>query len=395
MNAWTKFFLILLRVAIGWHLLFAGLAKFQADYKGSEGYLQESAGPFSPAFHWMAGDRLAEKLTVDPDASKKPAERFPKVLDAEWKDYYENFARYYALTPEQRQRCEGPVLDPAAHIALGGQARALDGKIESVKQKAVAWMTTEEVTIKKTSPYGPPAEFKKTVPDWVKEYQARREKIRQETAGEYRYSLGTLFAADRTRDLGVEKADVSRIRNELSQGLDGYTKEMKESLRDVLTPEQAQKPPLPDTTKPGWMSMTRLDWVDFLVRWSLTIIGACVLLGFFTRLNCVAGALLLLSFYLAVPPLPGLPELFRAEGYPYINKNIVELLALLTLATTRSGRWAGIDGLLYYLNPFCKKTPEPRQVVPGRPETYVPVQVAANESARAPVYSPPHAQAKS
>jgi hypothetical protein len=66
----------------------------------------------------------------------------------------------------------------------------------------------------------------------------------------------------------------------------------------------------------------------------------------------VLGACLLFSFFLAMPPLPGWPESPRAEGhYLFINKNIIEMLALLTLATTRSGRWAGLDGLLQFLRP--------------------------------------------
>jgi hypothetical protein len=64
------------------------------------------------------------------------------------------------------------------------------------------------------------------------------------------------------------------------------------------------------------------------------------------------GAYLLFMFFLAMPPLPGWPESPRAEGhYLFINKNVIEMLALLTLATTRSGRWAGLDGLLQFLRP--------------------------------------------
>ncbi len=158
----------------------------------------------------------------------------------------------------------------------------------------------------------------------------------------------------------------------------------------MLTDEQLKKGPPAEPIKPTWSHMSRMDWIDFQVRWGLTIAGACLTVGFFTRLNCVIGAALLLMFYLAVPPLPGLPELFRAEGYPYVNKNFIEMLALLTLATTRSGRWAGLDGLLYYMNPFRKKTPEPRQVVPGRMETFAPYQVTATESSRVPVESHSH-----
>jgi hypothetical protein len=134
--------------------------------------------------------------------------------------------------------------------------------------------------------------------------------------------------------------------------------------------------------------MARLDWIDFAVRWGLTIAGACLILGLFTRLNCVIGALLLLSFYLAAPPLPGLPELFRAEGYPYVNKNLIEILALLALATTRSGLWAGLDAILYFLNPFRRRAPRPgpngRTNVPPQP-----ARLPAGE-VRAPVYPQPH-----
>jgi uncharacterized membrane protein YphA (DoxX/SURF4 family) len=122
----------------------------------------------------------------------------------------------------------------------------------------------------------------------------------------------------------------------------------------VLTPQQEERGPLPEPVRVGWKNMSRLDWIDFLVRWGLTVSGAGLLLGLFTRTACLVGALLLLSFYATMPPLPGLPEVVRAEGYPYVNKNLVELLALLTLATTASGRWAGVDAVLYWLNPWRK-----------------------------------------
>ena len=58
-----------------------------------------------------------------------------------------------------------------------------------------------------------------------------------------------------------------------------------------------------------------------------------------------------------MPALPWLPESPKAEGhYVFINKNLIETLALLTLATTRSGWWAGVDGLLYCLAPWHWRT---------------------------------------
>jgi hypothetical protein len=61
-------------------------------------------------------------------------------------------------------------------------------------------------------------------------------------------------------------------------------------------------------------------------------------------------------FYLSMPPWPGLPAAPMAEGhYLFVNKNLIEMLALLCLATTRSGCWAGLDGLLQFLNPWRRR----------------------------------------
>ena len=97
---------------------------------------------------------------------------------------------------------------------------------------------------------------------------------------------------------------------------------------------------------------TLLDWSDAIVKYGLVIVGGCLLAGFLTRTACLAGAGFLLMFFLAMPPLPGWPENPRTEGhYLYINKNIIEMFALLALATLRTGRWAGIDGLLQLFRP--------------------------------------------
>src|SRR5262249_30524138 len=84
----------------------------------------------------------------------------------------------------------------------------------------------------------------------------------------------------------------------------------------------------------------------------------------------VVGALMILSFFLAAPPLPGVPEAFRVEGYPYVNKNLVEALALLLLATTPVGRWVGLDGaiaLLFRRHRAAEPTPPAEDAAPPPP----------------------------
>ena len=67
-------------------------------------------------------------------------------------------------------------------------------------------------------------------------------------------------------------------------------------------------------------------------------------------------ALLILSFYAAMPPLPGWPEGPRQEGhYLLINKTLIEAIALLALTFIPTGRWAGLDGLLG----LCCKSQKP------------------------------------
>ena len=116
--------------------------------------------------------------------------------------------------------------------------------------------------------------------------------------------------------------------------------------------DQPSFDPLPFPVRRPVRQWTMLDWSDHIVKYGLAAVGVMLLLGLVTRLACVAGASFLLLFFLAMPPLPGWPEGPRVEGhYLFINKNVIEMLALLALATTRSGRWSGLDGLLQFLLP--------------------------------------------
>ena len=47
--------------------------------------------------------------------------------------------------------------------------------------------------------------------------------------------------------------------------------------------------------------------------------------------------------------MPWWPTPPQEGNYLFVNKNLIEMLALLVLATTRSGRWFGLDALIYGL----------------------------------------------
>jgi len=53
--------IVVLRVVIGWHFLYEGIAKLAKPGWSAAGFLLQSRGPFADVFHWMAADpdRLA------------------------------------------------------------------------------------------------------------------------------------------------------------------------------------------------------------------------------------------------------------------------------------------------------------------------------------------------
>jgi uncharacterized membrane protein YphA (DoxX/SURF4 family) len=352
MNGFTRFFLILLRLAIGWHFFVEGMEKIQSvDLTGptttnrpwsSAVYLREASGPAAKYFHRLAGDPDEEALALfeakelpkGQDTTRvSPRDRISQALDQAWNAYLENFRRHYQLTDFQN--------------------REAGARMDQAKEQAVLWLLGQDPKGKREVEKS----FNGTASVKVVENSLER-------LNEYRDKVRALwqildrklpaFNSDVEKQrISVLKAETARLRNQLLADLE---LPMKEALDTVLTDEQKKEGPILDrhtSAISDWKSWTELDWVDAVTRYGLTVVGACLVLGLFTRTACLGGAAFLLLFYLAMPSLPWVPANPRAEGhYLFINKNIIEMLALLTLATTRSGRWVGLDGLLYWLMPW-------------------------------------------
>jgi len=87
--------------------------------------------------------------------------------------------------------------------------------------------------------------------------------------------------------------------------------------------------------------------IDNANAYGLTIIGIALILGVFTRVALWSGVALLVSYYLAYPPFGGYSYGFPSEGsYLIVNKNLVELVAMILLVFLDSGQYFGIDMLL-------------------------------------------------
>jgi len=89
---------------------------------------------------------------------------------------------------------------------------------------------------------------------------------------------------------------------------------------------------------------------DLITMWGLTLVGTLLILGLFTRLAALGGIGFILLFYLCNPPFVGYFYSIPTEGsYLIVNKNLVELCALVVILVTGSGRFAGIDRIVHRL----------------------------------------------
>ena len=93
---------------------------------------------------------------------------------------------------------------------------------------------------------------------------------------------------------------------------------------------------------PRWTGLA-----DQVTIWGLMTLGLLLMVGLLSRLAAAAGAMLLFSFYLAAPPPatygPLTPTIDGTEWV--VNKLLVEICALLVVASFPTGRMAGLDRL--------------------------------------------------
>jgi thiosulfate dehydrogenase [quinone] large subunit len=84
-----------------------------------------------------------------------------------------------------------------------------------------------------------------------------------------------------------------------------------------------------------------IDWVNFLNKWGLTLLGISLLLGILVRFSSVLGAGLMILYYWPVLDFP------KAGEYGFIvDEHIIYALVLILFAVAAAGRFWGLDGCL-------------------------------------------------
>lgn len=92
-------------------------------------------------------------------------------------------------------------------------------------------------------------------------------------------------------------------------------------------------------------SASTMHAIDIIVPIGLLLVGLSLMLGFLTQLGCAGAIAFLALFYASAPPLSGLPQPNAEGAYLIVNKNLIELVAVLVVVAFRTGVIAGLDQL--------------------------------------------------
>ncbi|MDR3635199.1 MAG: DoxX family protein [Isosphaeraceae bacterium] len=297
---------MLLRIAIGWHFAYEGMEKIDSHRRGgkpfsAEVYLRNSTGPLAPYFRGMVPD-------VNSLAKLDPAR-----LKATWDNEIKRIGDHYGFDADQRSK--------AAEIE------------RKSGEEADLWFQDRLFNEKRQKYFHELAETQATERNW-----------------------GALSYERERAAAGRKSLDADR--RELVKDIDTIEGALRDAVVKLATPAQVEaagpylaKAPVMDwahVRSLKWERLSTLDRVNLATMYGLLVMGLCLMAGFLSRPAALAGAVFLGQIYLSMPPWPGLPANPMAEGhYMIVNKNLIEMLACLALAFLPTGRWIGVDALLF------------------------------------------------
>ncbi len=388
MSNWTKALLVALRIAIGWHFLYEGLWKIDSD-RGSASntpswYAVYSAttalrdahasGAFDPAKADVWYDDVLRGLRA---RGRSPSED-QKARLAELRDRVKRAAvtARGRISDDQAfdfdwlyVRDEVLQLPPTPASARFSSLSFLQGSAGPLRP-LFRGLVHDMDGLERLTPAAAQAALERRYGEILKHY-ARGERpftaAQQQGLARYRDTLEAAIARTLTEDpiasrladyrtmrqrvqatrpegvaFGRERLDADRAKLDATAGellalVGEAVEELSAQAQSMASVEQLGAGPLPRAAAPT-------DGIDFVIRWGLTAIGVCLMLGLFTPVAATAAALQLAVFYLASPPWPNLPASALGGHYLYVDRNLIELVAALAIVGT--GRSLGLDAAL-------------------------------------------------
>jgi uncharacterized membrane protein YphA (DoxX/SURF4 family) len=177
--------------------------------------------------------------------------------------------------------------------------------------------------------------------DSIAEYRHERYRLAQweadPTAGQVPFQDARI-AAKRAEVASMPHVWLEQVRH-FEHGLEN---DLRSLLAEGVTTADLSLSP------PGHLAL-----VDKVVTYWILAVGVCLVLGLFARTAALGGAAFLLAVIVTQPPW--------VEGAQPVYYQLVEMLALVALATTAVGRWGGLDFFLHALRHGCCRTKEKTQ----------------------------------
>ncbi len=322
--------LVLLRLALGFHFLYEGAWKIGPFERFStshhedftaEPFLTQAKGPISGLFYAMLPDvNGRERLQIVTDAKGK-TRIDAGAITQRWYDFRRDFLSHYQ---------PGRSADDGAQAAYQRLSRAAERTYKDFLAKADEYLkaNTEDIV----AYFDALDRFEK---DPERNQQAPFQKQRR-----WDRMMDLRHEADKwIKDLGAQETA------------------FKNSLYSLLDEDQKKMDRVPRSWNP--FRWDRMEQINFAVTWGLTAIGVCLMLGFFTPCAALGGAAFMCFVVMTQPAFPGIyPADLPVVGHALlVNKDFVEMVALLVVAATAAGRWGGLDYFLYHLvlGPFLSR----------------------------------------
>lgn len=217
----------------------------------------------------------------------------------------------------------------ASHYGFDDRQKAAAGEVLKLHEDQLRWVLDSNAD------------------DIAKYFRNLERRAEQKTRGEMR-EVASL------RDQGTMlDAEIKKARGPWLATIDRISASYEKQLNALATPEQKARGSLP-LERTGRRGLDT-EFLNKIVPYFDLTIGVCLMLGFLTRFAAFAGALFLAS--VVASQWPG------AEGAMPTYYQVVEMLALLLVAATGAGRFAGLD---YFVEAARLRLFPPQQATQGK-----------------------------
>lgn len=312
--------MIVLRIAIGWHLAYEGYTKIMSTQTGAkpfsaEMYLRQSTGPLRFYFRGLVDDFHGLGMLDEEQVS------------LQWDNYVAGQGKALGLTDEAMGRVQEILT--AEKADLRSYLEEKKDEIARYRESIDAFEAREQRPLPGLGEMPEGKLLREPLPKFEWDVHKKAQKDLDKTRAELTGPVMT-WSQSLTDAL---KAEATAARST--------------AVRDAGGELGVQPASAVGATVPGIQWKPNLQMINLTTMWGLALCGSLLILGLFTRTAALGAAALLTLFYLSMPPWPGLDPAPIAEGtYLIVNKNLIELIALLMIASSPVGVWGGIDSLI-------------------------------------------------